>query len=49
MKNLGTFYEQNGSGGIEYTLNSCILFCKQVEIDLQYRMLDDAEEHLEQA
>lgn len=29
FKDLGYFYEKNGTGGLEYLLNACILFCKQ--------------------
>jgi hypothetical protein len=28
FKDLGNFYEKNGTGGTEYLLNACILFCK---------------------
>ena len=30
LRQLGNFYEKNGSGGSEYLLNACILYCRLV-------------------
>ena len=35
LKSLGLFYEKHGTGGTEYLLNACVLFCKEVEYDME--------------
>lgn len=49
FKDLGFFYEKNGTGGTQYLLNACILFCKQTDKYIQYKLYGKAAENIAQA
>jgi len=48
LKQLGLFYEKYGTGGSEYLLNSCILYCKEADSEIERGLFDDAEAHIEE-
>lgn len=48
LKELGLFYEKYGTGGSEYLLNACILYCKQAEYEIERELYDDAQIHIEE-
>ena len=35
LKELGLFYYKNNTGGSEYLLNACVLFCKESEYQIE--------------
>jgi hypothetical protein len=48
LKELGLFYDRYGTGGSEYLLNACVLFCKEAESEIERELYDDALLDLEQ-
>ena len=48
LRGLGLFYEKYGTGGSEYLLNSCVLYCREADMEIERGLFDDADHHLEQ-
>lgn len=49
LKELGLFYEKHGSGGVEYLLNSCVLYCKETEKEIEKGLFEEANFNIEHA
>lgn len=42
LKQLAAFYQKNGTGGTEYLLNACTLYCKRAEEKLELERVEEA-------